>query len=68
VLTITLSAATAHAAISIGPRAITVSASLAKHVRTELRRKHVAALRFGVRVTDSAKLTTGLALKLRPKS
>jgi hypothetical protein len=68
VLTITLSAATAHAAISIGPRAITVSASLAKRVRTELRRKQVAALRFGVRVTDSAKLTTGLALKLKPKS
>jgi hypothetical protein len=68
VLTVTLSAATAHAGISIGPRAIAVSASLAKRARTELRRKQVAALRFGVRVTDSAKLTTGLALKLKPKS
>jgi hypothetical protein len=37
-------------------------------VRTELRRKKVAGLRFGVRLTDSAKLTTGLVLKLKPKS
>jgi hypothetical protein len=68
VLTVTLSAATAHAGISIGPRAIRVSASMAMRVRTELRRKKVAALRFGVSVTDSAKLTTKLALKLKPKS
>jgi hypothetical protein len=37
-------------------------------VRSELRRRKVAALRFEVRITDSAKLTTGLALKLKPKS
>jgi hypothetical protein len=68
VLTIALAAPTAHAGISIGPRAITVSASLANRVRSELRRRKVAALRFEVRITDSAKLTTGLALKLKPKS
>ena len=68
VLTITLSAATAHAGISIGPQAIAVSASLANRVRTELRRKKVTGLRFGVRLTDAAKQTTALALELKPKS
>jgi hypothetical protein len=68
VLTITLSGVRASARILITAPTLTVSASLAHRVQAELRHKKVVPVRFGLKLTDSARKTTGLALRLKPKS
>jgi hypothetical protein len=48
--------------------AVTVSSTLATSVKKELEERKVGALDFNLRLTDSSRTATGLALDLKPKS
>jgi hypothetical protein len=67
-ITITLRTASAKFAVAVAAPAVAVSAALARRVEGQLRRKEVTSLHLAVKLTDSAKRTTGLALGLKPKS
>jgi hypothetical protein len=68
VITITLTAASAKAAVTLGTPALTVSAALSKRVKAQLPAKKVTRLRFPFTLTDSARHATKLSVKLKPKS
>jgi hypothetical protein len=68
VLTITLSSAAPTAEITLESPAVTVSSTLATSVKKELEERKVGALDFKLRLTDSSRTATGLALDLKPKS